>query len=199
MQVLSDLHNSTAAAYNPPLPSPAMKYILLLAFISFLVRKTLFCVNQTQVAFVERFGKYRRTAQSGLNFVIPFIERAAGPLSTKTRHRRLNLCGSGKDKKTARFELSVWYKPLSGAEHLAYYLLPYPEFELQQFLQQSLHKSIGGLTLKEMQEQTEALVQDLRQDASAQLTEYGWTISRILADPVKEIQPRLVQSIVSDK
>ncbi|MBX9938952.1 MAG: hypothetical protein K2Y32_06840 [Candidatus Obscuribacterales bacterium] len=176
-----------------------MKYILLLAFISFLVRKTLFCVNQTQVAFVERFGKYRRTAQSGLNFVIPIIERAVGPLSTKTRHRRLNLCGSGKDKKTVRFELSVWYKPLSGAEHLAYYLLPYPEFELQQFLQQSLHKSIDGLTLKEMQEQKEALVQHLRQDASAQLTEYGWTISRILADPIKEIQPSLVQSTVPDK
>ncbi|MEM8605080.1 MAG: SPFH domain-containing protein, partial [Cyanobacteria bacterium P01_H01_bin.121] len=31
-------------------------------------------INEGDVALVERFGKYRRTLKSGLNFIFPFVD-----------------------------------------------------------------------------------------------------------------------------
>ena len=47
--------------------------IVLLLFLSF--RKGIIIVPQQKSYLIERFGKYRRTLNSGLNFIIPFLDR----------------------------------------------------------------------------------------------------------------------------
>jgi regulator of protease activity HflC (stomatin/prohibitin superfamily) len=50
--------------------------LLVLAVV--LVLLSYFTVRTSEVAIVERFGKFSRTAQPGLNFKIPLIENVAG-------------------------------------------------------------------------------------------------------------------------
>ncbi|WP_205420307.1 SPFH domain-containing protein [Pseudomonas savastanoi] len=40
-------------------------------------------VNQTDALIVERIGKYHRTMRSGLNFIIPFVDRVVETTSSK--------------------------------------------------------------------------------------------------------------------
>jgi len=56
--------------------SPAVILLIVIAaFAIFYVANAIKIVSQYQKGLVERFGKYRRIADPGLNFIIPFIEQ----------------------------------------------------------------------------------------------------------------------------
>ncbi len=55
--------------------SPAVILLIVIAaFAIFYVANAIKIVSQYQKGLIERFGKYRRTVDPGLNFIIPFIE-----------------------------------------------------------------------------------------------------------------------------
>lgn len=58
---------------------PLVMLFLAVLCISMAVR----IVNQTDALIVERIGKYHRTMRSGLNFIIPFIDRVVETTSSK--------------------------------------------------------------------------------------------------------------------
>src|SRR3712207_9461535 len=48
----------------------------ILAFVVFLVAaRSIRIIPQSRVAIVQRLGRYHRTAQSGLTFVVPVVDR----------------------------------------------------------------------------------------------------------------------------
>jgi regulator of protease activity HflC (stomatin/prohibitin superfamily) len=56
--------------------SPAVILLIVVAlFAIFYVANAIKIITQYQKGLVERFGKYRRLADPGLNFIIPFIEQ----------------------------------------------------------------------------------------------------------------------------
>ena len=52
-------------------------WILLVAVIIY-VAKGILIVQQQEVIIVERLGKYEKTLESGLNFIIPVLEAPRG-------------------------------------------------------------------------------------------------------------------------
>jgi len=56
--------------------------IILIVFI--LIKAILIVKEKTSVA-IERFGKYNRIAQSGINFIIPFVEKSAGLINLRVQ------------------------------------------------------------------------------------------------------------------
>jgi len=57
------------------MPASVILLIVIAAFAIFYVANAIKIVTQYQKGLVERFGKYRRLADPGLNFIIPFIEQ----------------------------------------------------------------------------------------------------------------------------
>lgn len=57
------------------MPAPVILLIVIAAFAIFYVANAIKIIAQYQKGLVERFGKYRRIADPGLNFIIPFIEQ----------------------------------------------------------------------------------------------------------------------------
>lgn len=51
--------------------------VLLVAFASIKV------VRQSEVRIIERFGRYQKTAQAGLNFIFPFVDKVRAVVSLK--------------------------------------------------------------------------------------------------------------------
>jgi len=47
--------------------------IVLLVFALLVVAKTIKIVPQKQVMIIERLGKYHKTAEAGLNIIVPFL------------------------------------------------------------------------------------------------------------------------------
>ncbi|NIA26021.1 MAG: SPFH/Band 7/PHB domain protein [Gammaproteobacteria bacterium] len=56
------------------LPPAVILLIVIAAFAIFYVANAIKIVSQYQKGLIERFGKFRRTADPGLNFIVPFIE-----------------------------------------------------------------------------------------------------------------------------
>ena len=50
-------------------------FIIGLIVIIYIMSKTFRIVNQSEVLVIERLGKYKKTADAGLNIVWPFIEK----------------------------------------------------------------------------------------------------------------------------
>ena len=56
----------------------AIFLIFLLALVLVFVIKGVIIVQQAEVVIVERLGKYKKTLESGLNFIVPIIEAPRG-------------------------------------------------------------------------------------------------------------------------
>src|SRR5690606_29493982 len=54
---------------------PEILFIVLAALVVLLVVSTVRIVPQARAYNIERFGRYQRTLQPGLNFIIPFVDR----------------------------------------------------------------------------------------------------------------------------
>jgi regulator of protease activity HflC (stomatin/prohibitin superfamily) len=57
--------------------------VALLIFVLFLIRSAIKFVPQNRAFVIERFGKFNKTIEAGLNFIVPFIDRVAHDRSLK--------------------------------------------------------------------------------------------------------------------
>lgn len=63
--------------------------IFLLAFVLVFALKGIIIVQQAEVVIVERLGKYKKTLESGLNFIVPIIEAPRG-VAWKVTHKGID-------------------------------------------------------------------------------------------------------------
>ena len=49
-------------------------FILIIGFIIFVIAIGIRTVNQRQKGLIERFGKYKKTANPGLHWIVPVID-----------------------------------------------------------------------------------------------------------------------------
>ena len=57
--------------------------IILLVIIIIIALKSIKVVNQSEVYIIERLGKYYKTADAGLTFILPFIDRVSSVVLLK--------------------------------------------------------------------------------------------------------------------
>ena len=85
--------------------------IILLLLLSF--RKGVVVVPQQKAFLIERFGKYRRTLNSGLNFIIPFLDRIRDRKGIDLREIQLPQTKMElitKDNVEIEAEINIFYK-----------------------------------------------------------------------------------------
>src|SRR5277367_1252257 len=85
-----------------------------------------FTVDQQTVRMITRFGKYQRTANTGLNFKWPFIEGKSRPLSLRTEQHVVQVESITKDKVTVTLKISVQSQVIPANAYEAFYKLADP-------------------------------------------------------------------------
>ena len=58
-------------------------FIILILFVVVVAAASIKVVRQSEVRIIERFGKYHKTAEAGLNFIVPFIDHVRAVVSLK--------------------------------------------------------------------------------------------------------------------
>ena len=58
-------------------------FIILIVFFVVVAAASIKVVRQSEVRIIERFGKYHKTAEAGLNFIVPFIDHVRAVVSLK--------------------------------------------------------------------------------------------------------------------
>lgn len=132
-------------------------FVLLIGFIGLLmVFKGIKIVPQQQAWIVQKLGRYDRTLEPGLNFLIPFIENVAYKHSLKEfAHEVQEQPAITRDNVTMMMD-GILYLRIIDPKHASYGVSD-PIYAVSQLAQTTMRSEIGKLSLDQCFEERETL------------------------------------------
>ena len=164
------------------LPIAAVIAILALSLLG----GSFFKVEQAQVAIIERFGKFARTAGAGLNMKIPLIERKAGRLSLRVQQLNVKVETKTSDNVFVDIVVSVQYHVVEGKEFEAFYKLTNPEQQITAHVFDAVRSQVPTMTLDHVFEKKGDIEEAVSSGLKTKINNYGYDID---GSPVTDIQP----------
>lgn len=111
-----------------------MELIYVLVLVAIITLLTIKVVKQAEVYVIERFGRYHKTAEAGLNFILPFVDKVRAIVSMK--QQTMDIPPQGvitKDNVTITIDTVVFYQIIDPVKAV---------YEIE-----SLQKGIGYLAI----------------------------------------------------
>jgi regulator of protease activity HflC (stomatin/prohibitin superfamily) len=127
-----------------------MFYAGILSVILILVLSNCFSVDQQTVRMITRFGKYSRTATTGLNVKLPFIEAKSRPLSLRTEQHIVKVESITKDKVTVTLEISVQSRVIPANAYEAFYKLADPVKQIESYVFDAVRSKVPEMELDQV-------------------------------------------------
>ncbi len=99
---------------------PSFTFIALAVLIAFFIKSGIQIVPQTREYVVERFGKYTKTLRTGLNFIVPVIDKVSSKVDIlETQLEELRISVVTKDNVEVDLISAVFYR-VTNAEKSVY-------------------------------------------------------------------------------
>ncbi|HEY2006433.1 MAG TPA: SPFH domain-containing protein, partial [Solirubrobacteraceae bacterium] len=147
-----------------------------------------FTVEQQERAIVERFGKFVRVANPGLQRKSPFVERVAGRISLQVEQLNAEIETKTQDNVFVHVKLAVQYKVGSESQQVqdAYYKLDDPEVQIQAYAFDVVRSHIPSMGLDEAYADADTIAMHIQETLHRQMAEYGYEIVKAL---ITNIEP----------
>jgi regulator of protease activity HflC (stomatin/prohibitin superfamily) len=170
---------------------PTTVVVLLILFVALIfvlcvLGGSFFKVEQAQVALIERFGRFSRTARAGLNMKIPMIERKAGRLSLRVQQLNVKVETKTSDNVFVDVVVSVQYHVVEGHEFEAFYKLTNPEQQITAHVFDAVRSQVPTMTLDHVFEKKSDIEEAVSSGLKIKINNYGYDID---GSPVTDIQP----------
>src|ERR1044071_4738867 len=96
----------------------------------------MFTVEQQTRVIVERFGRFHKIAEPGLNFKTPFIDRIAGRVTHRVRELEIKVESKTKDDVFVDLLIAVQFfvRESTDAAVAAYYKLTNPQQQISSYV-----------------------------------------------------------------
>ncbi|MBA2691210.1 MAG: SPFH/Band 7/PHB domain protein [Rubrobacter sp.] len=158
----------------------------VVAFVMFLlVARSVRIVPQSRVGIIQRFGKYHRTAESGLTFVVPVMDRMLP--KTDMREQVVSFQPQAvitNDNVGMQISTVVYYRVVE-ARSAEYEVANFTD-ALEQITQTNLRNVIGSMTLDQTLVSRDEINEKLREILDEVTGGWGVRITRV---ELKEITP----------
>lgn len=151
-----------------------------------LIISGLFTVDQQKVAVIERFGKFVRMAQPGLNIKIPLIETVRGQLSLRITQLDVEIETKTQDDVFVKITTSVQYRVRSSKVYEAFYILDDPEHQIQAYVFDVVRASVPNIKLDDVFAKKDDIAVAVRAELQEVMGEFGLDIIKTL---VTDINP----------
>ena len=178
-------------------------WILLVAVIIY-VAKGILIVQQQEVIIVERLGKYEKTLESGLNFIIPVLEAPRG-MAKRVTQRGIDGTVYSYSKEVSRIDLreTVFDFPRQNVitkdnvtitiNALLYYqIVDAKKDAIEKLTQTTLRNLVGQLDLDETLVSRDKINQELRAILDEATNKWGVKVNRVELQDI--IPPADIQS-----
>lgn len=175
--------------------------IVLILFVALLVIKSIALIPQGQAAVIERLGRYTRTVEGGLTFLVPFLDRVRARVDT--RERVVSFPPQAvitQDNLTVAIDTVVTFQindPSRAIYGVDNYIVG-----VEQISVATLRDVVGGMTLEETLTSREVINRRLRGELDAATTKWGLRISRVelkAIDPPPSIQQSMEMQMKADR
>lgn len=166
-----------------------MLYILLsivFVLLIFVLLSSLYVVKQQSVAIVERFGRYQKTATSGINIRLPFgIDRIAARVQLRLLQSEIVVETKTKDNVFVTLNVATQYRVNEENVTDAYYKLMKPEAQIKSYIEDALRSSVPKLTLDELFEKKDEIALEVQHQVAEEMSTYGYLIVKTLITKVE--------------
>lgn len=139
------------------------------------------CIEQSSIGVVEKWGRFDRIAQPGLNFFNPFAgECIAGILSTRINSLDVKVETKTKDNVFVQLHCSIQYRVIKQNADDAFYELQNPREQIQSYVFDVVRAHVPRMTLDELFEQKSDVAQAVLEELEKVMGAYGYNIEHIL-------------------
>lgn len=162
--------------------------IIVFLFLLIALSTSFFTVEQQTIAIVERFGKFARFAEPGLQLKTPFgIERVAARPSMRIRQLNLDVETKTRDDVFVIIRLAVQYCiPAKENVFDAFYKLADHTIQMNSWVFDVVRSKVPSMKLDEVFENKDEIADDVKKNLQERMSQYGWEIVRAL---VNDIEP----------
>lgn len=159
---------------------------IIIAVIVVLGVQTFFTVEQQSAAVIERFGKFVRISQAGLNLKIPFIEHVRGLISLRVRQLDVPVETKTQDNVFVRVAVSVQFHALPDNIYAAFYRLENTEQQVTSFVFDVVRARVPKMNLDDVFEKKDEIANAVKSELCEVMSDFGYAIVKAL---VTDIEP----------
>ena len=161
---------------------------VLIGFVGFLIIATLlgsfFTVKQQSRAIVERFGRYVRTANPGLNVKIPFIDHVVQRVSLRVQQLLVEVETKTQDNVFVKVSIAVQYRVVEGSEADSYYKLQDHVDQISSYVLDVVRAKVPKMVLDEVFEKKDDIGSAVKSELDVSMKIYGFEIPNALVTDV---------------
>ena len=171
--------------------TPEQIVILAISTITIigLASGTFFTVSQKTAKIVERFGKFNKVTQSGLNFKIPLIDKVVTTMNLKIQQLDIEVETKTKDNVFVKTVVSIQYEVIGDKIREAYYMLDNPRGQITSYVFDVVRARIPKMELDNVFENKDELADAVKKELSEAMENLGYRIVKTL---VTDIDPDAV-------
>ncbi|MCL5050826.1 SPFH domain-containing protein [Aliidiomarina maris] len=149
-------------------------------------------IPHRHVALVERFGKYTRTLEPGLNFLIPFVEKISHKQSLRVQQLNVSIETKTADNVFVIARVSVQYFVESAeAAYNAFYQLDDPEEQITSYVFDVVRAQIPRQSLDNVFDNKDEISNVVMEQLQEAMEEFGFRIRNTLVtdiDPNEDVK-----------
>ncbi|HFH8517004.1 TPA: SPFH domain-containing protein [Streptococcus agalactiae] len=159
---------------------------VILVLVIVLLITSLYVVKQQTVAIIERFGKYQKTATSGIHIRVPLgIDKIAARVQLRLLQSEIIVETKTKDNVFVTLNIATQYRVNENNVTDAYYKLIKPEAQIKSYIEDALRSSVPKLTLDELFEKKDELALEVQHQVAEEMSTYGYIIVKTLITKVE--------------
>lgn len=173
----------------------------IIVIIVLIIMMSIKLVPQGTAAVIERLGRYTKTVEGGITFLIPFVDRVRSRVDT--RERVVSFPPQAvitQDNLTVAIDTVVTFQ-INDPMHSIYGVDNYLT-GVEQTTTATLRDVVGGMTLEETLTSREVINRRLRGELDNATTKWGLRISRVelkAIDPPPSIQQSMEKQMKADR
>ena len=179
------------------LNSMTIFWILFAIAVILFAAKGVYQVPQSKVYLVERLGKYHRTLQSGVNFIIPFIDsiRTIDPPIDISEQQLSILAQSVTSADNVRIKLDIqaFYR-ITDAAHFTYRIEDGRK-AVQTTIDATVRALVGRRTLDQLNADRLQLASEIAEEVRNTSKEWGVSMSRVEITDVQVLDLEFVETM----
>lgn len=167
--------------------------IILLSVVCFLaviglilLLTSIFTVEQQTIAVIERFGKFSRLSNPGLNFKIPIFERVASRVSLRVMQLNIQAETKTEDNVFVHMLVSVQYFVIPEKVYDAFYRLADPQKQINAYVFDVVRARVPKIKLDDLFEKKDEIALAVKEELNETMNGFGF---QILSALVTDIEP----------
>lgn len=158
----------------------------IIAIIAGLIFKGIVIVKEQTSAVIERLGKFNKICDSGLHFIIPFIDRKVDIVNLRVQQLDVGVETKTMDDVFVNLKVSVQFKVTREKVRDAYYSLDNARGQIASYVFDDVRAEVPKLELDDVFAKKDDIAKAVRINIAEIMEEFGYTIIKTL---ITDIDP----------